>query len=163
MNSGRLLAIDHHLAMHPCCAFKLRRVAVRYNLGMADIPLYDESEEAPAPRPRAEVRFTGMTVTPYPDGRRMKLHFGLTPFEERPSVDVTVTNAAGHEAGSLHLIEAMDTAFDFTLHLRGPEPEGEHRLRLVLFYLASDEPDAGRQIVDEQTVTFDPTQAAARP
>ncbi len=130
---------------------------------MADIPLYDESEEVPAPRPRAEVRFAGIAVQPYPDGRRMKLHFSLTPFEERPSVDMAVTNAAGSEVATLHLIEAMDAQFDFTMHLRGPEPRGEHRLRLVLFYLESDEPDAARQIVDEQAVTFDPTQAAPKP
>ena len=130
---------------------------------MADIPLYDESEAIPAPRPRAEVRFAGLAVKPYPDGRRMKLHFDLSPFLERPSVDVAVTNPAGGEVASLHLIEAMDTAFDFTVHLRGPEPRGEHRLRLVLFYPESDEPGAPRQVVDEQTVAFDPRPAAPQP
>ena len=125
---------------------------------MADIPLYDENEEVPAPRPRAEVRFAAIAVRPYPDGRRMKLHFSLTPFEERPSVDMAVTNAAGQEVATLHLIEAMDASFDFTMHLRGPEPRGEHRLRMVLFYPETDEPGAPRQVVDEQTVTFDPTQ-----
>ena len=130
---------------------------------MADIPLYDESEEIPAPRPRAEVRLADVTVKPYPDGRRMKLHFSLTPFLERPSVDMAVTNPAGSEVASLHLIEAMDTAFDFTIHLRGPEPRGAHHLRLVLFYPESDEPGAPRQIVDEQTVTFDPAPVTTQP
>jgi hypothetical protein len=125
---------------------------------MADIPLYDESEAVPAPRPRAEVRFEAITVKPYPDGRRMKLHFSLTPFLERPSVDMAVANQAGAEVATLHLIEAMDTDFDFTVHLRGPEPSGDHILRLVLFYPESDEPGAPRQIVDEQMVTFDPRQ-----
>jgi hypothetical protein len=130
---------------------------------MAEIPLYDESGDMPAPRPRAEVRFGEVAVRPYPDGRRMKLHFSLTPFLERPSVEVTVTNLSGGEVASLHLIEAMDTAFDFTVHLRGPEPRGDHRLRLVLFYPESDEPNAARQVVDEQSITFDPTPAAAQP
>lgn len=130
---------------------------------MAEIPLYDESGEMPAPRERADVRFGSIAVRPYPDGRRMKLHFTLTPFLERPSVEMTVTNHSGAEVASLHLIEAMDTAFDFTVHLRGPEPRGDHRLQLVLFYPESDEPDAPRQVVDEQSVTFDPTPAAAQP
>jgi hypothetical protein len=130
---------------------------------MADLPLYDASEDMPAPRPRAEVRLAGVAVKPYPDGRRMKLHFSLTPFLERPSVDMSVTNLAGTEVATLHLIEAMDTSFDFTMHLRGPDPGGEHRLRMVLFYPESDEPGAPRQIVDEQTVTFDPTRAAHQP
>jgi hypothetical protein len=130
---------------------------------MADIPLYDESEEVPVPRPRAEVRLADIAVKPYPDGRRMRLHFGLTPFLERPSVDMTVTNLAGAEVASLHLIEAMDTAFDFTIHLRGPEPRGDHQLRLVLFYPENDEPGAPRQIVDDQTLTFDPAPVASQP
>ncbi len=123
---------------------------------MAEIPLYGESDDVPAPRPRAEVRFEELAIRPYPDGRRMKLHFSLTPFQERPSVEAWVTNAGGAEVAALSLIEAMDTAFDFTLHLRGPEPRGPHTLRLVLFYTAGDEPGAPRQVVDEQSLTFDP-------
>lgn len=123
---------------------------------MAEIPLYDDSDDAPAPRPRADVRFEELAVRPYPDGRRLKLHFSLTPFQERPSVEATVTNATGVEVAALSLIEAMDTAFDFTMHLRGPEPRGPHTLRLVLFYTAGDEPDASRQVVDERSLTFDP-------
>lgn len=123
---------------------------------MADIPLYDESEEVPVPRARAEVRLTSIAIKPYADGRRMKLSFALTPFEERPSVDMSVINAAGHEVATLSLIEAMDTQFDFTVHLRGPEPAGAHTLHLAVFYPESDEPGAPRQVVDEQTLNFDP-------
>jgi hypothetical protein len=123
---------------------------------MAEIPLYDDATDVPAPRPRAEVRFTSVAVRPYGDGRRMKLSFALTPFEERPSVDMAVTNLAGDEVASMSLIEAMDTAFDFTIHLRGPAPRGAHDLLLTLFYRAGDEPDAERQVVDEHRLTFDP-------
>jgi len=123
---------------------------------MAEIPLYEEGEELPALRERAEVRFTRVEIKPYPDGRRMKLSFGLTPFAERPNVDVAVTNSAGQEVATLSLIEAMDTTFDFTVHLRGPEPRGPHTLRLTLFYRASDEPEAETQVVDEQALTFSP-------
>ncbi len=128
---------------------------------MAEIPLYDESEEVPPPRARADVRFTKVAVQPYPDGRRVKLSFALTPFEERPSVDMTVTNPEGREVAALSLIEAMETHFDFTVHLRGPEPRGEHTMRLVLFYRESDEPEAARQFVDEHVLTFVPTAEAA--
>ena len=123
---------------------------------MAEIPLYDESEEIPAPRARQDVRFTAVAVKPYPDGRRVKLNFALTPFEERPSVDMAVTNTEGREVASLSLIEAMDTQFDFTVHLRGPEPRGEHVVHLTLFYLESDEPDAARLVVDEHQLSFFP-------
>jgi len=122
---------------------------------MADIPLYDSADDIPQPRAREDVRFTAVAVKPYADGRRVKLNFQLTPFLERPSVEVAVTNALGDEVASLNLIEAMDTEFDFTIHLRGPEPRGEHRVHLTMFYPAGDgaasEP---RQIVAEETATF---------
>ena len=127
---------------------------------MADIPLYEEDEPVPVALPRTEVRITSLAIRPYTDGRRMKLSFTLTPFLERPSVDLSVTNAAGQEVASLSLIEAMDTTFDFTVHLRGPEPNGMHELRLTLFYLESDEPGAARQVVDERRLTFSPAPEA---
>jgi hypothetical protein len=123
---------------------------------MAEIPLYEDGEEVAAPLPRADVRFTQVAIRPYSDGRRMKLQFALTPFEERPSVEATITNAAGAGVASMDLIEAMDTSFDFTLHLRGPEPVGPHTLRLELFYRESDDPDSARQVVDERTLEFSP-------
>ena len=128
---------------------------------MADIPLYEEGEELPTPLPRAEVRFTQVAIQPYSDGRRMKLHFALTPFLERPSVEATITNSAGAGVAAMDLIEAMDTDFDFTLHLRGPEPVGLHTLHLELFYRASDDPDSARQTVDEHTLDFSPRPEAA--
>lgn len=130
---------------------------------MAEIPLYEEGEEIPAARPRAEVRFTDIAIRPYTDGRRMRLHFGLTPFLERPSVEATITNAAGAGVAAMDLIEAMDTDFDFTLHLRGPEPSGPHTLHLLLFYRESDDPDSARQVVDEHTLTFSPRAEAEAP
>ncbi len=124
---------------------------------MADIPLYLEGDENfPEPRARAEVRFETLAVQPYGDGRRVKLVFRIVPFLERPSVEAMVTNSAGHVVASMSLIEAMEQEFEFTLHLRGPQPQGAHTLHLTLFYPESDDapPDA-RQIVDERTLAFD--------
>ena len=122
---------------------------------MADISFYDSADDIPQPRAREDVRFTAVAVKPYADGRRVKLNFQLTPFLERPSVEVAVTNALGDEVASLNLIEAMDTEFDFTIHLRGPEPRGEHRVHLTMFYPAGDGASAEpRQIVAEETATF---------
>jgi hypothetical protein len=101
------------------------------------------------------MRFTAISLKPYADGRRVKLQFALTPFVERPSVDVRVTNTLGDEVAALSLIEAMDTEFEFTLHLRGPEPVGEHAVHLTMFYPTNDgAPVEARQVVAEETVTF---------
>ncbi len=121
---------------------------------MTDLPLYDDPEDVPTPVARADMRFEAVSVQPYADGRRVKLQFKFPPFVDRPNVDAWVTNADGHVVGALSLIEAMEQDFDFTLHLRGPEPRGEHVLHLALFYLASDDQLDERQIVDQRTVPF---------
>lgn len=121
---------------------------------MANLPLYDSPDEVPTPLARDELRFDQVSVQPYADGRRVKLLFKFPPFRDRPSVDAWVVNAAGEVVAAMSLIEAMEQEFDFTLHLRGPEPRGEHTLRLALFYLHDDQNPENRQVVDERAITF---------
>lgn len=122
---------------------------------MSNLPLYDSMDDVPEPQPRESVRLTQATLTPYADGRRVKMLLTLTPFLEKPSLDVRVTNAAGQEVTTLSLIETMETDFEFTLHLRGPEPHGQHTASFEVFYLTSEDVLGPRQIVDTRTVTFD--------
>lgn len=110
------------------------------------------------------MQFVAAEATPYSDGRRVKLHFVITPFLERPNIDVSVTNLLGQEVAALSLIEAMETEHDFTLHLRGPQPQGEYTVHLCLFYSApTTEPPsetapqdtlAEREIATEHRFTF---------
>ena len=122
---------------------------------MSDLNFYENPEDAPIPQPRNQVRFVEAALKPYADGRRVKLNFKLTPFQERPSVEATITNAAGQPVATMSLIEAMDTNFDFTLHLRGPQPAGAHTLHLTLFYILNDEKPDEREIIDERQVAFE--------
>ena len=123
---------------------------------MADIPLYTEDDDFPAPVLPQDLRFESVAVTPYGDGRRVKLHFRFPPFLERPSVEALVTNAQGQAVASMNLIEAMDQDFEFTLHLRGPQPQGAHTLHLLLFYPEHpDAPTGNRTVVEERAVSFE--------
>ncbi|MBL8046471.1 MAG: hypothetical protein JNL09_08020 [Anaerolineales bacterium] len=121
---------------------------------MSNLTFYEDPEDIPQPMPREDVRFESVQTEPYPDGRRVKLTFKLKPFIERPSVEAWVTNASGHMVATLSLIEAMDQEFDFTVHLRGPQPTGLHTLHLELFYVADVEKPDEKQIVDTQAVEF---------
>lgn len=127
---------------------------MRYNRLMSDLPLYDSPEDLPAPRPREAMRFEQVAVLPYADGRRVKLTFKFPPFLDRPSVDAWVTDAEGRVVAMMSLIEAMDQDFEFTLHLRHPEPRGAHTLRLVMFYPKAGQNLDERQVVDERAVPF---------
>lgn len=121
---------------------------------MADLHFYEDPEDIPVPLPRSEMRFAEVNVQPYADGRRIRLRLKFLPFAERPSVDAWVTNAEGNVVASMSLIEAIERDFEFTLHLRGPEPRGDHTLHLALYYLAGDDRLDERQVVDERAVPF---------
>ncbi|MEW5986095.1 MAG: hypothetical protein AB1791_05640 [Chloroflexota bacterium] len=113
------------------------------------IDFYDDPLEAP--RSREEVRIRRLSAQVYPDGRRVAITFDLTPFLERPSLAVTLTNAQGEAAGSMTVIETLDRHFSLTLHIRDKDPAGTYRLDTFLYY---NSPETGKVIVDSQTTTF---------
>jgi hypothetical protein len=86
------------------------------------------------PRPPEEVRLRELTVAPWPDGRRVRLHLELTPFLQRPDLEITLRDPAGAVAAELSVIELLEPQMDFTLHLRGTVTPGDYRLEAVLGY-----------------------------
>ena len=105
-----------------------------------------------SPRPREDVRINQLGLHVFPDGRRVAIGFDITPFLERPSIDVTVTNAVGEEAAALTVIEAYETNFSLTMHLRDKEPAQTYTVQAELYYRS---PEEGRQTVHIETATFD--------
>jgi hypothetical protein len=104
-----------------------------------------------SPRAREDVRINQLGLHVYPDGRRVAIGFDITPFLERPSIDVVVMNARGEEAASLTVIEAHEANFNLTMHLRDREPSRSYSVQVELYYRS---PEEGRQPVDNKTATF---------
>lgn len=101
------------------------------------------------PQPRANIKIERLTATPLPDGWRVKLTIDVTPFQERPNLEVRLRSAQGREVAELSIIETMHRAMEFTLHIRGlPSPEGDYTLEADLYY----EDRAAPQ--DQQSIQF---------
>ncbi len=45
--------------------------------------------------PPAEVRFTELRIEPWPDGRRLRVHVSLTPFQNKPDLEAMILDEAG--------------------------------------------------------------------
>ncbi len=103
-----------------------------------EIPLLEPDE---TPLPPEAVRFRSVTAEPYPDGRRVRFKVELTPFLERPSLEIAVRNSNGDEVSSISIVENMDRAFTLTAHLRGRVVAGRHTVRLALVYPDRDPVD----------------------
>lgn len=84
--------------------------------------------------PPAEVRITELRAEPWPDGQRVRVHVALTPFEQRPSLELAIQTSQGEEAASVSLIEVLTVRFVLTMHLRQSDPTGQYSLSARLYY-----------------------------
>jgi hypothetical protein len=95
--------------------------------------------------PRDQVRVETLTATPYPDGRRVKVEVTVTPFRERPNLEISVRDADGKIVASASAIGIMNFTVAFTLHLRGIEdPAGDYTAQAQLYYDDPQSPQDAR-------------------
>ncbi len=94
-----------------------------------------------------ETRITALTAEPYPDGYRLRVKMEMTPFQQRPHLEVLLTDKNGEEIASTSIVEPMGWKLEFTMHIRG-ELNNPYTLEARLFY--PDGPAAA-----PQTVQFD--------
>jgi hypothetical protein len=96
-----------------------------------DIEFRSSSE---VPLPPAEIRFRSLQIEPYSDRRRVRLLLELTPFQERPNVDIVFFDPAGEIAASAHIVEASEPKMSLTVHFRQVAQAGTYVARLILGY-----------------------------
>jgi hypothetical protein len=90
-----------------------------------------------APKPREEIQLESLDLTPYPDGRRVKVDLAITPFMpmDRPSLEISVTDEDENLVASLSVVETNTHALNLTVHLKTAEqPKGRYTFRVDLYY-----------------------------
>lgn len=101
-----------------------------------DIFFHDPED---TPLPPDEVHIRQFRVKPYPDGRRISVYLEISPFQKRPSGEVTIFDSLGRDIATATIIETVDPRMEMTMHLRGRAPKGEYIVKVDLFY--DDLPD----------------------
>jgi hypothetical protein len=112
--------------------------------------------------PPEEVRLREVKVTTQANDSRVKIYLELTPFIERPNVDVTITGVSGKEVAHTSVLETMLSKLELTMHLREPEQGSEYNIETTVYYqrmpVLSDVPMdiqlPDPMIVDRRKVTF---------
>jgi hypothetical protein len=120
------------------------------------------SDPDDVPVPPEEVRIRELEAKPWPDGQRVAIQFHITPFQQRPNIEVKIYNSKGDEVAELSVVEALETKMEFTMHLREPNPEGVYKAHMRVFYSdldrfedeVSDENSAG-EILKEAAIAVD--------
>ena len=110
-----------------------------------DIPLV-EPDDVPVPPP--EVRFREVVVSPYPDRRRVRVRLDLTPFLERPDIDLLVQDEQGGPLASAAIVGTNEPSLQLTLHLPASVPAGPPTLISTIHY-------ADQGPVDKRETTFE--------
>lgn len=98
-----------------------------------------DPEEAPVPP--EEVRVRSIELKPFPDGRRLRVQLDLTPFQQRPSLEVTIFDPEGAPVAVTNIIETIDPQLEFTMHLQRASQAGRYRMRVETAYQDGDTVD----------------------
>src|SRR5829696_4038164 len=80
-----------------------------------------------------ETRITSLTAEPYSDGYRLRVNIEMTPFQQRPHLEVALNDASNEEVASTSIVEPMGWKIEFTMHIRG-ELNNPYTLEAKLFY-----------------------------
>ena len=87
-----------------------------------------------APLPPEDVRIRELEAKPWPDGKRVAVRFELTPFLQRPNIEVKIFNSNQEEVAELNVVEALDSKMEFTMHVQEPNPEGTFKITMRVHY-----------------------------
>ena len=104
-------------------------------------------QDNPNLAPRDQVRLERLAATTYPDRRRVRVEVDVTPFRERPNLEIALLSSEGLAVASATVLATMHFKMEFTLHLRGvDDPAGEYTLRVQLYYDDAHMPQDVREI-----------------
>jgi len=84
------------------------------------MPRFHPLQPNPEAVPPEEVRLTELRVEPWPDGRRIRLHARLTPFQSPPNLEAVLNDPKGNIIASAYIVENIDFDLVITMHIRGP-------------------------------------------
>ncbi len=87
-----------------------------------------------------ETHITSLHAEPYSDGQRVRVNIEMTPFQQRPHLEVTITDSAGEEVSSASIVEPMSWKLEFTMHLRGATA-GPFKIEARLYYPDGPQPE----------------------
>lgn len=111
---------------------------------MSNLFLFDNDA---VPQPKDKVKLVEITVTPYPEGNRVRLVIRITPFQERPNIEIYARKKDGPIVAEMSVIETMTPNLDFTLHIRGIDSlTGDYIVRAELYYEDRNEPQHVREV-----------------
>jgi len=113
--------------------------------------------------PPEEVRLQELQIIPHPQGNKLNVSLELTPFKQRPNIDVTIFDASGKQVAHTSILEAVLNKIELVMHLRTPVPGSHYRVEACVYYQELPEmaetqvevPLPEPLVVDRREIAFD--------
>jgi hypothetical protein len=124
----------------------VRKRVSGYNDGMGFFQI-DPNVERMLP---ADTRLLNVRAELYSDGKRLKVGLDLTPFQQKPYLDLVLTDASGEIITTTSIVEPVNWNLELNLHIRksSTSDNGVYKLTVVISY-----PDLGD--VDRRDLTIE--------
>lgn len=87
------------------------------------------------PLPPEDVRIRKFSAEPWPDKRRVRIYLEISPFQQKPSGEIVLTDSQGRQVAVANFIETMVANMEINLHLRTEDTLGAYQAAVTLFYL----------------------------
>jgi hypothetical protein len=124
----------------------VRKRVSGYNDGMGFFQI-DPNVERMLP---ADTRLLNVRAELYSNGKRLKVGLDLTPFQQKPYLDLVLTDSSGEIITTTSIIEPVNWNLELNLHIRksSTSDNGVYKLTVVISY-----PDLGD--VDRRDLTIE--------
>jgi hypothetical protein len=124
----------------------VRKQVSGYNGGMGFFQI-DPDVERMLP---GDTRLLNLHAEPYSEGKRLKVGLDLTPFQQKPFIDLSLVDSSGELIASASIVEPVNWNLELNLHIRKPSTShnGAYKLTVVVSY-----PDLGE--VDRRGLTIE--------
>jgi len=98
----------------------------------------------PASQKNTDIDILDFSAQPYPDNRRVKVNFQLSPFLNAPNAAITMTNQKNEPVVAVDIVNIISLDNEITLHipLHFSKP-GEFSIHLTLFIIEEDQVGEG--------------------
>src|SRR4030065_624100 len=77
-------------------------------------------------------------------GRGVGLSLSITPFQQRPSIEVEILDPGQQQVSLTSIVEATEPSMSLTMHIRGVARTGEYTALARLYYPPQPPVDQGR-------------------
>ncbi len=96
---------------------------------------YNQNSENKPPL-QEDIAILEFTAQIYPDNRRVKVSFLLSPFKSNPNASLTLTNQGGVQLAGVSIVNIFVPENEVTLHIPANENKtGTYSIEMTLFYL----------------------------